>query len=387
MKSLLLSTLAAMAAGSAVAAADIRLDPNPVYLFDAAADRHLVDAVLHNVLIVNDGAETVTLTSLSYELIANGNPTSAAYRSAEQIASRAQRMAALNEAGMLNLLDFQFHLSTLLGTGEALSPDALLEPGEALLEISVYLASTGTPDHVRITAIGETATGQPWQESAEFPVSCYQSATRYRAPVDGRWFVFASGDAHQHHRWVQSSEYALDIVRLGENAMTYSGDGQAFSDFHAYGQPVLAAADGVVVAVADGIAAAPATLQRSDESPDDYAERSGEFQQNLVFDGGIIAASGNHIIIRHADGEYSVYGHLQPGRMSVAPGQQVSAGQPIAAVGGSGNSTEPHLHFQLIDGPDLNTARGLPVEFEGLRNEWGETRGRHLRAGHILEQE
>lgn len=55
-----------------------------------------------------------------------------------------------------------------------------------------------------------------------------------------------------------------------------------------------------------------------------------------------------------------MYAHLRRGSLTVKPGDRVRAGQQIARCGNSGNRTEPHLHFQLTDGPDLNSARGLP---------------------------
>ena len=101
---------------------------------------------------------------------------------------------------------------------------------------------------------------------------------------------------------------------------------------------------------------------------------------------GFQGAAGNHVLIRHANGEHSLYAHLKKGSVRVEVGQSVGAGVQIAEAGSSGNSTEPHLHFQLIDGPDLNLARGLPVTFSDLRPEWNSVAGRHLRSGDILEQ-
>ncbi|MGH6951685.1 MAG: hypothetical protein ACREH4_12480 [Vitreimonas sp.] len=63
------------------------------------------------------------------------------------------------------------------------------------------------------------------------------------------------------------------------------------------------------------------------------------------------------------------------------------AGAGIGAAGSSGKSSEPRLHFQVIDGPDLDTARGLPVIFEGLRDDWIAMGGRQLRAGDVIERE
>jgi murein DD-endopeptidase MepM/ murein hydrolase activator NlpD len=61
-----------------------------------------------------------------------------------------------------------------------------------------------------------------------------------------------------------------------------------------------------------------------------------------------------------------MYGHLRRGSLTVRPGDRVRAGQPIARCGNSGNSTEPHVHFQLMDGPDLDAARGIPFTWRGI---------------------
>ncbi|HEX5566715.1 MAG TPA: transglycosylase family protein [Streptomyces sp.] len=68
-----------------------------------------------------------------------------------------------------------------------------------------------------------------------------------------------------------------------------------------------------------------------------------------VVSAGWGGAYGNQIVIRHADGRYSQYGHLSV--ISVSVGQQVGVGQQIGAVGSTGNSTGPHLHFEVRTGP------------------------------------
>ncbi|OFT74465.1 MULTISPECIES: M23 family metallopeptidase [Corynebacterium] len=69
-----------------------------------------------------------------------------------------------------------------------------------------------------------------------------------------------------------------------------------------------------------------------------------------VMDGTVINAGpaqgfGNWVVIRHAGGEVSVYGHMRDYNVSV--GQQVRAGEQIAKIGNEGHSTGPHLHFEI----------------------------------------
>ena len=68
---------------------------------------------------------------------------------------------------------------------------------------------------------------------------------------------------------------------------------------------------------------------------------------------------GNHLVLDLGDGVHAVFAHLRRDSLKVTVGDRVTAGQPLAECGNSGNSTEPHLHFQLMDGPDISTARGL----------------------------
>ncbi|MEV7399967.1 peptidoglycan DD-metalloendopeptidase family protein [Streptomyces sp. NPDC091267] len=60
-------------------------------------------------------------------------------------------------------------------------------------------------------------------------------------------------------------------------------------------------------------------------------------------------AYGNEVVIKHADGHYSQYGHMSS--LSVSAGQTVTAGQQVGLSGATGNATGPHLHFEIRTGP------------------------------------
>ncbi|HEY1134697.1 MAG TPA: peptidoglycan DD-metalloendopeptidase family protein [Nocardioides sp.] len=75
--------------------------------------------------------------------------------------------------------------------------------------------------------------------------------------------------------------------------------------------------------------------------------------------------TGNCVIVDHGSGVRTYYGHLHT--VGVAVGRQVAAGEHVATMGTTGNSTGPHLHFEvLVDGVDTNpvpylAARGVTL--------------------------
>ncbi|MFD8928215.1 M23 family metallopeptidase [Streptomyces mirabilis] len=71
-------------------------------------------------------------------------------------------------------------------------------------------------------------------------------------------------------------------------------------------------------------------------------------------------AYGNAVVIKHGNGTYSQYAHLS--RIDVRIGQVVATGQHIALSGSTGNSTGPHLHFEIRTTPNYGSAIN-PVVF------------------------
>jgi murein DD-endopeptidase MepM/ murein hydrolase activator NlpD len=75
---------------------------------------------------------------------------------------------------------------------------------------------------------------------------------------------------------------------------------------------------------------------------------------------------GNHVVIRGDDGVYAAVAHLQQGSAAVRAGDRVTAGTRIGGCGNSGNSSEPHVHAQLMDRASFWTAQGVPMAFAGI---------------------
>ena len=64
---------------------------------------------------------------------------------------------------------------------------------------------------------------------------------------------------------------------------------------------------------------------------------------------------GHQVLIDHGKGITTRYAHMLPGSISVFQGQRVSQGQQIGKIGSTGNSTGPHLHFEImVDGVKKN---------------------------------
>ena len=139
--------------------------------------------------------------------------------------------------------------------------------------------------------------------------------------------------------------YAIDVLGIDKKfRSTYKDGSKISSDYFIYGSKVLACDDGTVITVKSDL-------------PDAF--KMGAVEKLIRSIGTQL--TGNVVVIKHDDYTYSLYAHLKKGSIKVKPGDKVHAGQYIGNVGNSGNSSEPHLHFELCRfDPSAMTGLGLP---------------------------
>lgn len=198
-----------------------------------------------------------------------------------------------------------------------------------------------------------------------------------RLPFEGRWLAQNSPARRvpSHGVDVFGETYAIDFVAVDERGRTASRrDWRTWlateppDRFVGFGTPLLAPADGVVVAVHDG--ETDHVARRSQLALVPYA-----LTQRARLRAGVGAVAGNHVIIELREHRaYLAMVHLRAGSLRVAVGDRVTEGQHLAGCGNSGNSTEPHVHLQVMDSANLSVARGLPIAFRDFR-EWPRGRG------------
>jgi murein DD-endopeptidase MepM/ murein hydrolase activator NlpD len=171
--------------------------------------------------------------------------------------------------------------------------------------------------------------------------------------------------SHGTAMWAQA--YAFDFLRFHpgtrrfhrRSTLRYLTTGVRLEECDGFGSPVHAAFPGTVVRASDGLI---------DRDPVHLVRDFGLVLRNAVRPPGYPepwAMVGNHVVVRHDAGAncYGMYAHLARGSLAVDVGSYVDAGDAIAAVGHTGNSTAPHLHFQLMTTDDPTTADALPCAF------------------------
>jgi hypothetical protein len=170
-------------------------------------------------------------------------------------------------------------------------------------------------------------------------------------PVAGaRWVAVGSCCDGPHRRGLMpvngalhlGQRFAIDFNRLDAENRLSAGDPTRNTSAPSYGQPVLAVAEATVVAAVD---------QYPDQLPGAPTGVTPEQPE------------GNSVILDLGEGRYALYAHLIPGSITVQAGERVRQGQVLGELGNSGNSTGPHLHFQVMDAPSNLVADGLPYVF------------------------
>jgi hypothetical protein len=165
-----------------------------------------------------------------------------------------------------------------------------------------------------------------------FPPSYHRTAT---LPVNGAIYA--------------AQRFAIDFVQLDAAGTTVDGPIEALTSYPYYGTPVHAVADGVVV-----------------RTLNDLPERT---PPNLPTDTTIANADGNYVVQDIGNGRFVFYAHMQTGSVRVNVGDTVRRGQVLGLLGNTGNTTGPHLHLHVMDGPSPLGSNGLPYVFRSFSSE------------------
>lgn len=226
-------------------------------------------------------------------------------------------------------------------------------------------------DRIRVEAVFAAGEDGPERRSViDLQPQAFLPRTRLSFPLRGEVFVHDGHDFYAHHRRLDITggmtthfgitgnfmRYAHDFVVTDARGKLFRTDGATPEDWYGYGSPVLASGDGVVREMHDGMA----DNRKGAPPPFDQAALMKNLKLFL----------GNHVLIDHGNGEYSLYAHLKQGSVAVKPGQRVARGERIGTMGMSGDAFLVHLHYQLQSGPAFE--EGLPAYFEGMRVRTGD---------------
>ena len=183
-------------------------------------------------------------------------------------------------------------------------------------------------------------------------------------PFTGAWLVQNSpaDRVPSHGTRLLGTSYAIDFTPVDRNGRSARFTLASLvrpeppEHFAGFGRAVQAPVSGLVCAAHDG--------------ETDHAAFRGlpsigyaATQARRVREGWL-GLAGNHVMIESA-GLFVSLCHLKRGSVRVRPGQWVECGEVLGACGNSGNSTEPHLHVQAMDGPDPEQASAVPITFPG----------------------
>lgn len=220
--------------------------------------------------------------------------------------------------------------------------------GIALRSMLFQLHGYEPIDMIELTAVGKRLDTQEDRQAAlRVPVEHPQQKTDLHFPLSGTWWAIHGADwTDLHKQEVVSQPYALDFVKLGHDSQIFRADGMVLEDHESWNQPVYAAAGGKV---------AYAAYDMPDQLP-------GAPPDPRIFRNDPRRLLGNAVAVSHGNGEFAYYAHLQQASLYVRYGDMVRRGQLLGRVGSSGQSPGPHLHFHLMNGPNLQLDQGLPMK-------------------------
>lgn len=193
--------------------------------------------------------------------------------------------------------------------------------------------------------------GEEQAVETKVALSGYQARTVLSFPFHGHG-VITQGGASDGGHGNQSGQFAIDAIGLTPMYAPQLATGDENAAAAGWGRVIVAPAAGMVVRV------------RTDRPDQPVTGRSDPAYMLPEFQGR--GDPGNHVVIDHGNGEFSMLAHMQADSVLVSVDQLLAAGEPLGRLGNSGDSTFPHVHYQLMDGPDWTVSDALPYRFTDM---------------------
>ena len=227
----------------------------------------------------------------------------------------------------------------------------ICEPAALKIDRVAYTLEVGEAPSASVPQ-PKAAGRKPVRLAIDIPLAPYAQKVKLTFPLKGN-FVVANGRVTEggHHEWSQN--FAYDIIALGPTLNALQNEGTANADFAGWGREVLAPATGTIAYARNDV-------------PDNPGMDSADLNRLLGLPDQPWPVAGNVVVIDHGTGEFSLLAHMQQGSVRVKTGDRVEQGQVLGLLGNSGNSSGPHLHYHLMDGPLLYRSNSLPSRFDNI---------------------
>lgn len=183
----------------------------------------------------------------------------------------------------------------------------------------------------------------------------YKKSTQVPAGIEldfplkgGRYYIVQGGNDQllNHHHEVSAQKYAIDVVKLNQFGFRCSTFlASHLNDYNIFGEVVHSPCDGRITRLINGHEDLSPAIMDSDHP------------------------AGNYLAVQIGNSNrFVILAHLMKNSFLVKENDLVVRGQPLAKVGNSGNTSEPHLHMHVVEAATddfLFDETGIPMRFNG----------------------
>jgi len=170
----------------------------------------------------------------------------------------------------------------------------------------------------------------------------YKTKTDLILPFNGTWKVTNGGRTVETNNHADPERSPKSMQHAYDFRLEHTGDGTKLEDYEVFRKEVTSPANGKIIQIINGAI---------DVIPGERDRGNGV---------------GNMIITDYGNGEFGMLCHLKHNSIKVEVGDEIKQGQAVGLCGNTGNTSEPHVHFQLQDGPFMHNSNALLAQFRRI---------------------